>query len=97
MSYPATDCAPPFAEPIEQKLATTIRAKANKARQLVGKTESEPKSQRKLLARAARQLMNLRQRVAKSAAGGTITAGCRATLDALLLEREALLNGLRSP
>jgi len=86
-------CAP---DPIYTKLATSITFKSIKARNLVGKAKTS-KNAEALLARAAKQLTILRNRITKAGDKGKITAACRTKLDALIAERLALVQGLGTP
>ena len=90
----ASLCAP---DPVDAKLAKAFTIKGTKARKFVGKAKNNTKTAQKLLKRALKQLTSLRNKVAKIADRGKITASCRATLDALLVERQTLVQGLSTP
>jgi cysteine-rich repeat protein len=81
-------CAP---DPIDARLMKTFRLKTTTARNLVGKAENNTKAETRLVGRALKQLNALRNRVGRSK---KITESCRATLDALIAERIALVQGL---
>lgn len=88
-------CAP---DPIYAKLATSITLKGTKALKLVGKAQNNTKKGQALLKRAAKQLASLRNRIAKAfERNQKITAACRTTLDALVAERQTLVEGLSTP
>ena len=84
-------------DPIDAKLAKAIVVKATRARTFVGKAENNTKTGQKLLARALRQLTELRNRVSKAGERGRLTSSCRTKLDNLLSERQALVQGLTTP
>ena len=90
----ANFCAP---DPIDAKLAKALTIKGAKAQTLVGKAETSTKTAQKLLNRAVKALTGLRNRVARAGDRNKITANCRGTLDALLAERLALVQGLATP
>ena len=87
-------CAP---DPIYTKLATAITFKSLRARTLVVKAENNTKTGQALLTRAGKQLAQLRNRIGKAGDRGKITPACRAKLDALLAERQTLVEGLSTP
>ena len=85
------------ADPVENKLARAFLFKGTLARNMFGKAENNTRNGQKLLNRVLKQLNSLRTRVARVGDRGKITPSCRATLDALLTERVALVQGLTTP
>jgi hypothetical protein len=90
----ASLCAP---DPVDAKFAKALTAKGTKAQNLVGKAKSNPKNAQKLVNRVLKLFTYLRNRVARLGDRGKITANCRAKLDALLAERQSLVQGLSTP
>ena len=84
-------------ERVDIKLAKAFLFKGNIARNLLGRAENNTKNGQNLLNRVLRQLNGLRARVAKVGDRGRISPSCRATLDALLVERVSLVQGLATP
>ena len=79
------------------ELAKAFLFKGTLARNMFGKAENNTRNGQKLLNRVLKQLNSLRTRVARVGDRGKITPSCRATLDALLTERVALVQGLTTP
>ena len=78
-------------DPIDARLQKTFRLKSTNARNLLGRAENNTKTGQKLIGRATKQLTSLRNRVGRAK---KISESCRATLDALIAERLALVQGL---